>query len=95
VVFSYSSDVLRCPTDVAVDVQGNMYAIGQESNNLHRISPNGKSMGIMLSKSDGLSRPCSITFNKKYSKLYIFNFGYQQILTFFCQLLDHSYNCYK
>jgi len=22
-------------------------------------------MGIMLSKSDGLSRPCSITFNKK------------------------------
>ena len=85
VVFSYSSDVLRCPTDVAVDVQGNMYAIGQESNNLHRISPNGKSMGIMLSKSDGLSRPCSITFNKKYSKLYICNFGYQQLLTFFCQ----------
>ena len=59
-VFSCSSDDLDYPTDVTVDVQGNSYVIGSRSNNLHRISPNGKSMGIMLNEGDGLNMPCCI-----------------------------------
>ena len=84
-VFSYSFRYLEYPSDVAVDVQGNSYVIGRISNNLHRISPNGKSMGIMLNESDGLKLPGCITFNKQYSKLYIFNDGSDQLLTFSCQ----------
>jgi hypothetical protein len=83
-VFSYSSDDLRYPYDVAVDVQGNLYVIGHNSHTLHRISPNGKSMGIMLNESDGLRFPGCITFNKQYSKLYIIN-DTRQLLTFSCQ----------
>ena len=81
-VFSYSSDDLCFPTDVAVDVQGNLYVVGQDSNNLHRISPSGKSMSIMLNESDELNRPWSITLSKQYSKLYIFNYGNGHLLTF-------------
>jgi len=84
-VFSYSSGDLDYPSDVTVDVQGNSYVIGRRSNNLHRISPNGKSMGIMLNESDGWRSPGCITFNKQYSKLYIFNNGNDQLLTFSCQ----------
>ena len=84
IVFSYSSDDLRYPDDVAVDVQGNLYAIGCSSNNLHRISPKGTSMGIMLNESDKLNLPQSITFNKQYSKLSIINDNCQ-LLTCSCQ----------
>jgi hypothetical protein len=84
-VFSYSSGDLGYPLGVTVDVQGNSYLIERRSNNLHRISPNGKSMGIMLNEGDELKSPLCITFNKQYSKLYIFNVGKEQLLTFSCQ----------
>jgi len=84
-VFSYSFGDLDFPSDVAVDVQGNSYVIARSSNTLHRISPNGKSLGIMLNESDGLRLPRCITFNKQYSKLYIFNNCNGQLLTFSCQ----------
>lgn len=83
-VFSYSSDDLRYPDDVAVDVQGNLYVIGHNSHTLHSISPNGKSMGNMLNGSDGLRLPGCITFNKQYSKLSVINDNCQ-LLTFSCQ----------
>ena len=84
-VFSYSCGDLDYPSDVTVDVQGNSYVIGRRSNNLHRITPNGISIGIMLNENDGLRSPGCITFNKQYSTLYIFNNGNDQLLTFSCQ----------
>jgi hypothetical protein len=60
---------------LAVDQQGHVYISGEDSDDIHRLSPDGTFRDIVLSKHDGVVRPCGITFNNDFTKLFIINNG--------------------
>jgi hypothetical protein len=45
-----------------VDRQGHVYISGRNSNDIHRLSPDGTFRDIVLSKHDGVDGPRGITF---------------------------------
>jgi sugar lactone lactonase YvrE len=60
---------------LAVDQQGHVYISGEDSDDIHRLSPDGTFRDIVLSKHDGVDGPWSITFNNDFTKLFIINQG--------------------
>jgi DNA-binding beta-propeller fold protein YncE len=58
---------------LAVDQQGHVYISGCESNDIHRLLPDGTFRDIVLSKHDGVNWPEGITFNNDFTKLFIIN----------------------
>jgi len=74
---------------LAVDRQGHVYISGRNSNDIHRLSPDGTFRDIVLSKHDGVDRPCGITFNNDFTKLFIINGGFhyegKTVLVYSCR----------
>ena len=58
---------------LAVDQKGHVYISGGDSDDIHRLSPDGTFRDIVLSKHDGVDKPRSITFNNDFTKLFIIN----------------------
>ncbi|CAC5411466.1 unnamed protein product [Mytilus coruscus] len=81
-VFSCS---VNGPMALALDTQGNSYVTGYISNDLHRLSPDGKEDNLILTEADGLSRPLAIAFNKTYNKMYISNTNARNVTIFNCK----------
>jgi hypothetical protein len=50
-----------------VDQQGHVYTSGLESDDIHRLSPDGTFRDIVLSKHDGVLGPLGITFNNDFT----------------------------
>ncbi|XP_052080156.1 uncharacterized protein LOC127718220 [Mytilus californianus] len=72
VFFSYKSpDVIG--QDIALDGKENIYVTICTSNKLHRLSPDGKLLDVLLKAEDRLNEPFGTAFNKNYTKLYIVN----------------------
>ena len=69
---------------LAVDQQGHVYICGRDSDDIHRLSPDGTFRDIVLSKHDGVYRPWSITFNTDFTKLFIINRG-ETVLVYSCK----------
>jgi hypothetical protein len=72
VIYTYDISGYR---GLAVDQQGHVYISGLGSDDIHRLSPDGTFRDIVLSKHDGVVRPCGITFNNDFTKLFIINNG--------------------
>jgi sugar lactone lactonase YvrE len=56
-----------------VDQQGYVYISGEDSDDIHRLSPDGTFRDIVLSEHDGVDKPLNITFNNDFTKLFIIN----------------------
>jgi hypothetical protein len=69
---------------LAVDQQGHVYTSGCDSDDIHRLSPDGTFRDIVLSKHDGVDKPRSITFNNDFTKLFIINRG-KTVLVYSCK----------
>jgi hypothetical protein len=69
---------------LAVDQQGHVYISGRDSQDIHRLSPDGTFRDIVLSKHDGVDGPWSITFNNDFTKLFIINRG-KTVLVYSCK----------
>ena len=69
---------------LAVDQQGHVYISGYDSDDIHRLSPDGTFRDIVLSKHDGVDGPWSITFNNDFTKLFIINRG-ESVLVYSCK----------
>jgi hypothetical protein len=67
---------------LAVDQQGHAYICGRDSDDIHRLSPDGTFRDIVLSKHDGVDKPRSITFNNDFTKLFIINNGGKTVLVY-------------
>lgn len=72
-LFWYSSPDLELTRKLVSDQEGNVYVVGENSHNIHRISRNGSFIGIVSKDEDRLYYPQAICFNKDYTKLYIAN----------------------
>jgi len=69
---------------LAVDRQGHVYVSGDDSNDIHRLSPDGTFRDIVLSEHDGVDGPYGIIFNNDFTKLFIINRG-QTVLVYSCK----------
>ncbi|KAK3576951.1 hypothetical protein CHS0354_017626 [Potamilus streckersoni] len=66
--FVYTSTDLHTPAGLALDAQGNIFACGFDSHNIHQISPDGKLIYVFLR---GVVNPRSICFSHDKTKMYI------------------------
>ena len=69
---------------LAVDRQGHVYTRGLGSSDIHRLSPDGTFLDIILSEHDGVVKPSNIAFNNDSTKLFI-TCGYQTVLVYSCK----------
>jgi hypothetical protein len=69
---------------LAVDQQGHVYISGRDSDDIHRLSPDGTFRDIVLSKHNGVVIPRGITFNNDFTKLFIINKG-ESVLVYSCK----------
>jgi hypothetical protein len=69
---------------LAMDRKGHVYISGLNSNDIHRLSPDGTLHDIILSKHDGVVKPSSITFNNDFTKLFIVS-EYKAVFVYSCK----------
>ena len=74
-VFTYCSASLQVQRQMTMDIKGNVHIVGNKSNNIHRLSHDGKFIDEILNADDGLKNPLAISFNRDYSMLYVANYG--------------------
>ena len=70
---------------LAVDQQGHVYISGGDSDDIQRLSPDGTFRDIVLNARYGVDRPCSITFNNDFTKLFIINREGETVLVYSCK----------
>lgn len=68
--FYRHSDLLT-PRGIAVDAIGNVYVADMSSDNIHRISSDGKKHAMILQKEDGIRKPCGLCLNKDTNQLLV------------------------
>ncbi|CAC5361338.1 unnamed protein product [Mytilus coruscus] len=71
-IFFGHSD-LRRPYGIDVDNKGNVYVAGMMSNNIHRISTDGKDHQIILTENDGIHYPRDLNYNRDTRQLLVVN----------------------
>ncbi|KAK3610065.1 hypothetical protein CHS0354_032151 [Potamilus streckersoni] len=79
--FVYSSDDLMFPMGVAVDRDDNIYVLGRDSNNIHKLSPDGVTLQVIISGVP--QKPTAISFNYSRDQLCITNGSEMSKLHFF------------
>ena len=77
----YSNSDLRNSKGVAIDDQGYIYVSGAASNNIHRVSPDGKNNSVILTEKDGIKRLTAMTFSSTTNELMAIN-DYTSVLIF-------------
>jgi hypothetical protein len=60
--FTYSSPMLSNPRGIDVDVEGNVYIVGNGSNNIHQITSEGEHIRTISTKDFGISKPWVLRF---------------------------------
>jgi DNA-binding beta-propeller fold protein YncE len=65
--------VLQYPLGISVDIYGNAYVVGYDSNNVVVISPNGQRHRQLLSSKDGLNKPRVLEYDKSTNRLLVVN----------------------
>jgi hypothetical protein len=81
VIYRYNISGYR---GLAVDQQGHVYISGHDSDDIHRLSPDGTFRDIVLSEHDGVDRSWDITFNNDFTKLFNINRG-RSVLVYSCK----------
>jgi DNA-binding beta-propeller fold protein YncE len=65
--------ILQCPRGISVDNDGNVYVVGNRSNNVVVISPDGQRHRKLLSFKDGLSYPFVLDYDRSTNRLLVVN----------------------
>jgi DNA-binding beta-propeller fold protein YncE len=65
--------VLQDPLGISVDNDGNVYVVGNSTNNVVVISPDGQRHRQLLSSKDGLSTPCVLNYDQSTNRLLVVN----------------------
>ena len=82
IVFKYSSENLRTPQKIATDKNGIVYIVGKDSNNIHRLTPDGRFIDQILD--NDLKQPQAICFNNNYTKCYITSNNGKSLFVYDC-----------
>lgn len=69
--FTYTSEELKRPACIAADHCGNIYIIGNDSENIHQIDQDGRLIRIILSSTLSVSSPWNIGFAKNSNQFFV------------------------
>ncbi|CAG2227779.1 uncharacterized protein [Mytilus edulis] len=75
-------ETMVMPTDICSDNNGHVYVSGQGSNNIHRLTQDGKVLDIPLDSRHDMKQPVALCFTKNYDTLYIVNEWGKSVLVF-------------
>ncbi|XP_063419158.1 uncharacterized protein LOC134701969 [Mytilus trossulus] len=70
---------------VTLDRQRNVYVGGYETNNIQKMSSDGRICEEMLNKDNGIERPYGMCFNNDFTKLFVINNGCKSVHVFKCK----------
>ncbi|KAL4221747.1 hypothetical protein ACF0H5_020002 [Mactra antiquata] len=70
-LYSITDPELLNVDGVCVDGRGNIFVVGQKSHNVVQFNEDGKKVGVVIKKADGLHRPCSVSFDPKLNRLFV------------------------
>lgn len=70
-VFNYKHPNLTWPRGVAVDTKGYIYVAGYKSNNIHKLTMDGRLFKILLTQDEGINHPSCLHFECHQRKLLI------------------------
>ncbi|KAK3593040.1 hypothetical protein CHS0354_005408 [Potamilus streckersoni] len=68
----FESKDMKLPSGITVDKQGIIYCCGMVSNTVIQISPEGRQLGVLLSRNDTLQKPVGICLNDKNDTILVF-----------------------
>lgn len=83
-IFTYNSPRLTRPMAITVDNNDMVYVSGCNSNNIHRLTANGTYVDTVLCKSDQISHPWAMCFDRYSRKLAFSNNDGKTICVFKC-----------
>lgn len=69
--FYFSSPDLQDPVGISCDSKGNVFVMGQESNNVHKISNEGNTSKVVLKSTNGLKIPSGMAINPTKSEILV------------------------
>lgn len=84
-IYTFSSPDLQVPDGITTDGKGNVYVVGRGSDNIHRLSKDGKSSQVILTRSDGIKDPVGLCFSKCHRKLFVANDGGRYVTVYNCE----------
>ncbi|CAG2232676.1 unnamed protein product [Mytilus edulis] len=73
--WTFKNKILRGPCGISVDNDGNVYVVGKSSNNVVVISADGQQHKEILTATDGLSSPVSLSYDKSTNQILVANYG--------------------
>lgn len=83
-VFTFSSPDLKNPKMITLDQLCNLYIAGKDSDTVHRLTPDGKFLDVVLSGKDGIHHPRALCFDQDSNQLFLSNKGGSELLIFKC-----------
>ncbi|XP_076117793.1 uncharacterized protein LOC143085382 [Mytilus galloprovincialis] len=83
--FTFSSKNETAYRSITTDNHENVYIVERNTGNIQRFHPDGTVDRVILTKNCGIKDPLALCFNKTFDKLYISNYGNQEILIFNCK----------
>lgn len=70
-----NESVLKYPTGISVDNNGNVFVVGGTRNSVVVISADGKRHRVLFSSKDGLDNPWSLHYDRSTHQLLVANFN--------------------
>ena len=71
VIYTYKDKFMNEPSGLICDSADNLLACGEETNNIHKISPDGNRRHILLAYKDGLVEPTCIAYKESKNTLIV------------------------
>lgn len=68
-----NKSIINVPYDISVDGNGNVYVVGEDSNNVVIISPNGHDYRQVLTSENGLEKPVVVHVDRSNCKMLVAN----------------------
>lgn len=83
-VYTFKSPDLKNPKKITTDELGNLYIVGKDSHSIHRLTPDGALLDVILHEDVNIHHPRAVFFDKETSKLFISNHSGKELLIFNC-----------
>lgn len=87
VVHIFSSNDVKTPTGICTGSRGHVFVCGFNSHTVALISPKYQRTEVILTHTDGVSKPVGIFFDKNMSRLLIFCNESKNIMAYTCTLM--------
>jgi sugar lactone lactonase YvrE len=62
---------LQIPKGLTLDKSGNLFIVGCESSNVHKVSCDGERIGVVLGHKDQLMNPMGIVYDSSEKKVFV------------------------